>query len=390
MANHVLVFGASGSAGWSVVEEALARYPNHDTFSTVTAMVNRPLSLSASGWTNGAVPGRPSLRIASGIDLTAGTAETLAATMKGQAPELNKTTHVIYCAFIQHDHPATEARMNGEAMQRLTGALNLECPDLRKFVLSEGTRFYHRQCSAENALPAPFKEEMTRWCNEQQREELFYFHMEAALDETCKGGGWTWCGIIPDAVIGFAPSGSTFALQLMWATWLALYRHNNGAGAKVHYPGTGTSYSTKFNEVSASVLAKGFIWAALNPDIQNGEIFNIADRHQPSTMADTFPKLCGYFGLESEGPPETLDETSDFVMPSKYVKDNRHRFEEMGLTPIRIWKGDWLDAYGTMYTYDRHIGLDKIRAAGFVEERDPLGGWFKAFEQMKTANMIPW
>jgi len=47
---HALVFGASGVAGWSVVDQILSNYPREGTFSKVTALVNRPLNFEESYW----------------------------------------------------------------------------------------------------------------------------------------------------------------------------------------------------------------------------------------------------------------------------------------------------------------------------------------------------
>lgn len=40
---HALIFGASGLAGWAVVDQLLSNYPAPGTFSTVTALLNCPL-----------------------------------------------------------------------------------------------------------------------------------------------------------------------------------------------------------------------------------------------------------------------------------------------------------------------------------------------------------
>lgn len=45
---HALVFGASGLAGWGVVDQLLENYPAEGTFSKVTALVNRPFSVAES------------------------------------------------------------------------------------------------------------------------------------------------------------------------------------------------------------------------------------------------------------------------------------------------------------------------------------------------------
>lgn len=43
--------------------------------------------------------------------------------------------------------------------------------------------------------------------------------------------------------------------------------------------------------------------------------------------------------------------------------------------------GEWL-------SFDRQLGLGKIRAAGFVEEKDAVGEWWSAFDWFRAAGMI--
>ena len=95
-ANHALVFGASGLAGWAVVDQLLDNYPAEGTFSKVTALVNRPLSLASSHWPSPS-PSRPSLDLVSGVNLLAdGTIEELSETLKEKVQDIANVTHAFY------------------------------------------------------------------------------------------------------------------------------------------------------------------------------------------------------------------------------------------------------------------------------------------------------
>jgi hypothetical protein len=91
--NHAIVFGAAGLLGWAVLNQLLSGYPSSGSFSTVTAVMNRPVAESdlqlpeASGT-------RPALQMASGVDLLSGTAEDLAAALKSKVPNVGSVTHV--------------------------------------------------------------------------------------------------------------------------------------------------------------------------------------------------------------------------------------------------------------------------------------------------------
>ena len=92
---HALVVGASGVAGWAVVDQILEHYPNQGTFSSVTALVNRPLTVADSGWPE-LSPSRPQLDLVSGIDLTSGTADEFGVVLKGKVKDVSRVTHVFY------------------------------------------------------------------------------------------------------------------------------------------------------------------------------------------------------------------------------------------------------------------------------------------------------
>lgn len=93
--NHALVFGASGLAGWAVVDELLSNYPERGVFTKVTAAVNRPLKVEESFWPQ-ASSDRPELSLVTGVNLTNGTPEEFAAFLKDKIKDIDTITHVYY------------------------------------------------------------------------------------------------------------------------------------------------------------------------------------------------------------------------------------------------------------------------------------------------------
>lgn len=87
---HALVFGASGLAGWGVVDQLLSNYPFEGTFSKVTALANRPLNVEDSYWPS---PSLPKLNLVSGINLTS---EGFAHEFASKVEDLGSVTHVFY------------------------------------------------------------------------------------------------------------------------------------------------------------------------------------------------------------------------------------------------------------------------------------------------------
>ena len=89
--NHALVYGASGISGWAIVNAILNDYPSKDTFSKVSALVNRPLTREMALW-----PDDPRLQIISGIDLLKGSQEELENTIKEKVPDVDTVTQVYF------------------------------------------------------------------------------------------------------------------------------------------------------------------------------------------------------------------------------------------------------------------------------------------------------
>lgn len=216
--------------------------------------------------------------------------------------------------------------------------------------------------------------------------ENWYHSFQDHLHRASIKRPWTWCEVRPDAIIGFVPNGSTFNLAAHWATYLSAYALLEGKGAKVSYPGSTNGYLSTFNDASATMIARLAIYASINPDkCGGGQVFNIADQAKPTRMAERWPAICSYFGLEGVAP---LDEGKGSLLPGQYLQEHKSALEVKGLKGVDVWKGDFLDTYGFYLDFDRELSLDLIREKGFLEERDPDQSWFRTFDKFKEAGMI--
>ena len=92
---HALVFGASGLAGWGVVDQLLSNYPAQGAFSQVTALVNRPFDLADSYWPSPS-PSRPKLQLVPHVDLLKGSIEDFTAFLKREVEYIGSVTHAFY------------------------------------------------------------------------------------------------------------------------------------------------------------------------------------------------------------------------------------------------------------------------------------------------------
>lgn len=145
-------------------------------------------------------------------------------------------------------------------------------------------------------------------------------------------------------------------------------------------------YDSKFNDASSEMIAKLAIWASLHPEKAAGQLFNIADRAEPSTMRERWPALAAVFGLVGVGP---LAPDAVTLKPGEYALKHQEVLKTKCKKPNDVFGAKFLDGYGYNFTIDRQLSLEKIREAGFLEEIDPLESWRKAFERFKRAGMVP-
>ena len=116
---HALVFGASGLAGWGVVDQLLCNYPTPGTFSQVTALVNRPFSVADSYWPKPS-PSRPKLQLVSHVNLLKGSVDDFTAFLKREVWDVENVTHAFYFGLFVHRGPLTMCRRRHCTRSQLT------------------------------------------------------------------------------------------------------------------------------------------------------------------------------------------------------------------------------------------------------------------------------
>ena len=423
--NHALVIGASGLIGWSVVNQLLQCYPAEGTFSRVTALVNRPLELEKSFWPK-ATESTPELELIAGIDLLCAD-EQLEATLKEKIASVGSITHVYYFGTskpghqvlltsadkkksIQRQlrpHPRSRPQRRHDAPPRprhhppipRPKILRLPRRHARKLPfqatpppslsspsnptdLEQGYGIYR----PNGIFSAPLLEEMAHNLPADYKETVAYPHYRAMLSLESANANWSWCELVPDAIIGFTPNGSGFSLAGHWATYLSTYRLVYGEGAEVRFPGVLKGYESFFTSVSASSLARVAVFASMHPEEFGERIFNVADSEKPASMRQIWPQITACFGLK--GVPPSATASPEDEKPSQFVKRHAEVLRKAGVKEVGIWNKKQLDSYGYWLTFDRQLGLGRLRGTGWGEEREMIEGWREAFDMFRKAGMV--
>ncbi|KIW09158.1 uncharacterized protein PV09_00093 [Verruconis gallopava] len=388
--HHALVFGASGITGWSIVDQILKGYPDANTFDKVTALTNRPLSKEDTLW-----PESDKLQLVSGIDLNTDTQEALDAEMKSKIKDIDTVTEVYFFAYIMDPDPAKEIAINIKLLERAVVAVENLSKKLNFVVLPTGTKRYGVHLIDEfpfkNDLPC--KESLPR-IPEPYASQMFYYNQIDTLISLSKGKSWTWCEIIPDVIVGFVPNNNIYCLAQHLALYLSLYRHLNGEGAEVPFPGTPQSYKILHNDSFQDEIAKFSIYASLN-GLGNGEGYNTSGSATPHSWSQKWPVICAYFGLKGVDPPAD----GSAPQPYNYVIDHKDEWEkivkEKGLKGGRVGNDRSFGGFPyfimTMFNFDRHVDMSKtLKAWGDkAEEFDIKQSWYTVFDRFRQAKIIP-
>ena len=177
------------------------------------------------------------------------------------------------------------------------------------------------------------------------------------------------------------------------ALYLTLYRHVNGLGASVVFPGSYPNYTHTFTASSQDIIARSELYLSVEkPDRGHGEAFNTADNDIPASWALVWPKMCEYFGLRGEGPsPEDKGWKDIDKWWFAHQDDYKKMCKKYGLRYREIPEATWtfLSVGLSFLCRNRELSLDKIRSVGFTEEYPIAYGYFQVFECLSQEKIIP-
>jgi hypothetical protein len=244
----------------------------------------------------------------------------------------------------------------------------------------------------------PLKESHPR-IPEPHASQMFYYAQLDMLKSMSAGKSWSFCDVIPDMIVGWVPNNNIYCLPQALALYLSLYREINGAGAEITSPGSLNGWNNLSNDSSQDIIARFAIDASLHPEVTAEQSYNVADNSQPTTWSQKWPIICKYFELKGTSP-----ENGQGPDPTQYVSDNRETWLEMekkyGLQTGRVGNERSLGIFPmfimAMLDFDRQLDLTKMQEAwrkcsqnGMAEEIDIEEAWYKAFDRLRKAKIIP-
>ncbi|KAF4548407.1 Hypothetical protein D9617_28g065130 [Elsinoe fawcettii] len=380
--HHALVFGASGVSGWAITNQAL-RFPSKNTFSKVTALTNRPLSIEESG-----LPRDERLQLASGIDLT-DSVNSIISGLKSKIKDISSVSHVFFTAYIEKPSYPELVSINEVLVRNAISAVSqLAGSSLKAVILQTGGKHYGVEFSDKVKIQPPLKPDAHR-IPSPIGDNIFYYNQYDIVSDLSKGQKWNYYEVRPDVIVGFTPGSNFMNITQGLGFYFSLYRAVHGEGAEVPFVGTQKSWTNKHTDTFQDILAQQEIHISLNENnIPSGKSFNAADG-EVTTWSEKWPALASYFGLKGVGPGSGPVNTAAFAKEHGDVwqkLEQQHGLKE-GIFEKYSW--DFVKGVCELFNFDRQYDLAETRAVGFNETIDTVKGYTTAFDRMRDAKILP-
>jgi nucleoside-diphosphate-sugar epimerase len=346
-AHHALVTGAHGIVGLNLVQELAGR----------------------SDWKATATGRRASLPV-SDVDYVAAdlvNAEGLRSALAG----CGGVTHLFFGAFRYNADPYEEIAVNVAILKNTLDALVAAGARLRRVVNYQGGKAYGALYG--NVRP-PARESDPRVPG-----PLFYYDQEDMLYERGEREGFATTILRPDYIQGIG-LGSYVSIVNTLAAYGTVCR---ALGQPLYFPGGEAAFHALFQMTDARLLARGTIWAALEPhsanrvyNITNGDLFR---------WANVWDRVAAYFGVPA-GRPLTMD-------MGLFMRGQHRLWTELkqkhGLVLDLDEIQDWSQGHILSSSLEMHSSTIRIRQAGFHDCLDTEDRLFELFDELRARNYIP-
>ncbi|MGE4218373.1 MAG: SDR family oxidoreductase [Alphaproteobacteria bacterium] len=287
---------------------------------------------------------------------------------------IDGVTHVFYTARFDHDTRQPEPIETNTAMLRhLVEAIEPNAPDLQHVHLVHGTKYYG---SHKGPFQTPAREDGPRTLMDN-----FYYWQQDWIADRQRNKRWGWSVTRPHGICDFA-DGIARSMVRMIAIYAAISKE---LGLPLRFPGSAGNYTAMYQCTESMLLARAMTFMSTNRQCDN-EAFNVINGDY-IRWCNLWPGFAKYFGMEL-GPVQTVDLVS--VMADKGPVWDRivekHGLRKAKLEELVVW------AYGNFIwntNYDIMSSVTKLRQKGFHEVVDTEAMFYRIFDELRAAKVIP-
>ncbi|UUZ81165.1 SDR family oxidoreductase [Paenibacillus sp. P26] len=285
---------------------------------------------------------------------------------------LTQVTHIFYAAYQDRPTWAELVPPNLAMLANVVETIEEVAPGLRHISLMQGYKVYGGHLG-------PFKTP-ARETDAYFMPPEFMFDQQTYLENRQKGKAWTWSGIRPSVVGGFA-LGNPLNLVTVIAVYASISKE---LGIPLRFPGKPGAYDKPLEMTDAGLLARATVWAATDErcanqafNINNGDLFR---------WSEMWPKIARYFELETAPPPPMSLST---IMADKEPLWNAMA-AKYGLTASYQEVSSWgFGDFVFSWDYDMFADGSKARRFGFHEYVETESMFYNLFDEFRRRKVIP-
>lgn len=266
MDRTVLVVGATGVTGRSVIEEA------RRTGVDVVGLARR-------------VPRDAPVPFVAADLLDADAS-------RGAMARLSNVTHLVHCGFVPGPTFLDQVAPNRAILANALAGLAAARAPLERVVLVQGMKYYG---SHLGPFRTPAREDDPR-----HMPPNYYYEQQDLLADEANRAGFTYACLRPHVIWGVSPNTPQNILAVI-AAWAAFCR---ASALPLTFPGTSAAFEALQSATDARLLARAVLWAAFEPACAN-EAYNI-NNGDTFRWCNAWPAIAKAFALEPGGV-RTLD-----------------------------------------------------------------------------------
>ena len=291
---------------------------------------------------------------------------------KGLA-DIDGVTHIVFGAYIEKASAAERSAVNVDILRNLLDVVEETSPELRHITFYQGGKAY-------GADLGPFKTP-AREDDPRLMPPNFYYDQEDLLRARQRGKAWSFTGLRPEGVAGFAV-GNPMNLLSVIAVYATISKE---LGIPLRFPGTEAAYRALYQMTSASLLARATDWVGTTPAAEN-EIFNITNGDM-FRWQHMWPRIATMFGMDWADPIPTPLATYMVDKGELWQKIvAKHGLSFAPYERLVDWRfGDFIFNSG----FDNVSSTIKARKAGFQDCIDSEEMFATEFARLRTLGVIP-
>lgn len=345
----------------------------------VTGIVGNNLAhrLLSQGWTVDGMARRAG-EVPEGTRFVA--ADLLDPEALGAALEGLKPTHVFLTSWLRQATEAENIRVNAAMVRNLLAAVE-PAGSVEHVALVTGLKHYLGpfESYGKGALPAtPFREDQARLAIDN-----FYYAQEDEVFAAAERRGFGWSVHRPHTIIGYAV-GNAMNMGVTLAVYATICRET---GRPFVFPGSAAQWESLTDMTDATLLARHLEWAATTPAARN-EAFNVVN-------GDVFrwkwmwQRIAAYFELEAApfaGTGVPLEQQMAGAEPVWRGIAERYGLAEWDLGRLA---SSWHTDADLGRPVEVVTDMSKSRRMGFLEFEATDESFFRLFERLREARIIP-